>query len=103
MERLYVRDADKRADDHALLRFRCSTGEEEEIWIREVEEYVRRYALPTAHRVLLFETESRELAGVTAFNREDISPSGRLRVGGWRLEVVALSPFWWGKAIDARP
>jgi hypothetical protein len=99
--RLYVRDADKRTDGHTLLSFRCSTGDEEELWLREVEEYVRRYALPTAHRVLLFESESHELAGITAFNREDISPSGRRRVAGWRLEVVALRRAWWGKAIDA--
>lgn len=101
MARLYVRDADKRADGHALLGFRCSTGDEEEVWLQEVEEYVRRYALPTAHRVLVFESESRELAGVTAFNRAEISPSGRRRVAGWRLEVVALTPSWWGKSIDA--
>jgi RimJ/RimL family protein N-acetyltransferase len=99
--RLHVRDADKRADGHTLLQFRCSTGDEEQFWLREVEEFVRRYALPIAHHVLLFESESGELAGVTAFSREDISPSGRHRVAGWRLEVVALTPSWWGKSIDA--
>lgn len=101
MERLSVRDADKRADGHALLGFRCSTGDEEEIWLRQVEEYVRRYALPTAHHVLVFEPEPSEIAGVTAFNREEILLAGRRRVAGWRLEVVALSPSWWGKHIHA--
>ena len=116
MGRLYVRDADKRADGHSLLGFRCVPlhdevlPEEDEdepleqeapFWVLEVEEYIQRYALPTAHHVLLFEPGSDELAGVTAFNREDISPSGRRRVPGWRLEVVALRPSWWGKSVEA--
>src|SRR4051794_39395254 len=98
MGQLRVRDADKRADRHALLSFHCVPHDEEvpsaeedaesvpqekeELWLLEVEEYVRRYALPTAHHVLLFESESDELTGVTAFNREDVSPSGRRRVAG---------------------
>jgi hypothetical protein len=27
--------------------------------------------------------------------------AGRRRVAGWRLEVGALRPSWWGKQIDA--
>ena len=101
MDRLKVRDADKRRDGHALLGFRCWTGDENEPWIREVEEYVRCLALATAYRVLLFETELGDVAGVSAFDRQDISPAGRRRVAGWRLQVVALGLPWQGKLVEA--
>ena len=94
MERLTVRDAHRRNDGHLLLGFRCWTGDDDELWVRDVEEYVRMYALRTAYRVLLFCSAGGELAGVTAFNKQDISPSGTRRVPGWRLEVVALTLRW---------
>jgi hypothetical protein len=99
--RFKVRDADKRRDGHLLLSFRCSTDEDDELWIQEVEEYIRAFALRTAHHVLLFETDEGDLAGVSAFARQDVSPAGRRRVPAWRLEVIALSPAWQGKSVDA--
>ena len=54
----------------------------------------------TARHVLLFKSEDHELVGVTAFNGEDVA-LGRRRIAGWRLELVALDPRYWGRSIDA--
>jgi hypothetical protein len=107
------------ADKHRLLTFRCRIGgeitsldeeepvdltdpdaEEDEPYVREVEEYVQRFALKTAHCVLIFETEAGEIAGVAAFDRQEIE-IGRRRFPGWRLEVIALSVEWRGKCVEA--
>jgi hypothetical protein len=101
VDRLEVRDAHKRKDRHLLLGFRCWSGDEDETWVLEVEEYIRLIALRTAERVLLFEPAEGQVAGVTAFGRQEISPSGTRRVPGWRLEVVALALAWQGKSVVA--
>jgi hypothetical protein len=69
--------------------------------VEEVEEYIRRFALKTAHYTLLFETEDGEPAGVSAFSRVDIRIGRRRRAPGWHLEVIALTPAWRGKDVDA--
>lgn len=102
MARLTVRDAEKHRDGHVLLAFRCWSGDEEfDPWVREVEEYVRRFALRTADHVLLFETDAGELVGVSAFSRREIDLAGRLRVGGWHFDVIALSLRWQRGSVDA--
>jgi hypothetical protein len=85
-----------------LLAFRCWTGDEEfDPWVAEVEDFVRMIALKTADHVLLFESESGDLAGVSAFDREDYAPSGPFHVPIWRLEAIALSLAWQGTSVDA--
>jgi hypothetical protein len=101
LDHFTVRDATKGRDGHGLLAFRCFPGGEEELWVAEIEEYVRVFALRTADHVLVFESQEGALAGVSAFDRQDISVSGRLRVAGWRLEVIALAVRWHGQVVDA--
>jgi hypothetical protein len=107
VERLHGRDGDRRLDSHLLMTFTCtldprpadaaSDVEEapgEEHWILEVEEYIRHFALRTAHKVLLFFAENDELVGVSAFVRQEVALSGKRRLAAWRLEVIALDPAW---------
>jgi hypothetical protein len=117
--RLRVRDANRVQDKHALLSFRCTPGgvvapdsndderepdsapHEDELWIREVEEYVRVFALRSASHVLIFESPGGDIAGVSAFDRVEVALSGRDREPAWRLQVIALSVQWQGKSVDA--
>jgi hypothetical protein len=101
VDRLTVRKARKAKDGHALMSFRCLTGDEQfDPWVREVEEYFRDFALKDAHHVIIFEDAGSELAGVSAFKRQDIT-FGRARRPGWRLQVVALSLPWQGKWVES--
>jgi hypothetical protein len=124
MPRLTVRKADKARDSHRVLEFRCwpdlvgveyesgDDGPEHDavmgqgsdgshpFWMLEVEEYIRVIMLKAAHHVLVFESDSGELAGVSAFDRQDVS-LGRRRVPGWRLEVIALALPWQRALVDA--
>lgn len=88
---LSVRDARRRLDEHELLSFRCWNGDPDEEYVQEVEEYVRRFALSTAHKTLLFHDASGLLVGVTAFDRADVQLTGRSKTAVWRLEVIALA------------
>jgi hypothetical protein len=124
MPRLTVRKGDKARDSHRLLEFRCwpdlvgveYEGDEDEqefddsighgadeqtpFWMLEIQEYIRVIMLKTAHHVLVFESDSGELAGVSAFDPQDIV-LGRRRVPGWRLEVIALALPWQRTLVDA--
>lgn len=59
------------------------------------------FALRTSYRTLLYETDTGDLAGVSAFDRQEVILAGRRRVPAWRLEVIALSLPWQGKTVDA--
>lgn len=128
MPRLTVRRADKARHGHQLLEFRCCQDqayvehehedesdedapelnapmppgpyESRPLWMLEVEEYIRVIMLKTAHHVLVFESDAGEIAGVSAFDRQDIS-MGRRRVPGWRLEVIALAVPWQRTTVEA--
>jgi hypothetical protein len=69
--------------------------------VAEVEEYVRHFALRTAHKVLLFCDDDGRVSAVSAFDRVEIGLSGRRRTAAWRLQVVALRPQWRGALVEA--
>lgn len=100
-DELLVADADPARDGHDLLSFCCWSGDPHEVWIHEVEEYVRRIALRTTFRTLVFRSRGGELAGVSAFDRADVRLAGRRRTAAWRLEVVALALPWQGRWVNA--
>lgn len=100
-DELLVADADPALDGHDLLNFRCWSGDPDEGWVEEVEEFVRRIALRTTFRTIVFRSQEGELAAVSAFDRADVRLAGRRRSPAWRLEVVALSLSWQGKSVDA--
>jgi hypothetical protein len=78
-------------DDHDLLRFQCWSGDPDEHWVQEVEEYVQKLARKRAFKTLLFRGADGELDGITVFDRSDVPLAGRRKVPGWHLQAVALS------------
>lgn len=98
---LAARDGDRRRDGHELLAFRCWNGDPDEEYVAEVEDYVRRFALATAHKTLLFHDPAGMLTGVTAFDRAEVRISGRRRTPVWRFQVAALALEWRGQWVEA--
>jgi hypothetical protein len=120
--RLAPRRAEKAQDGHRLLEFRClpdpldedEAGEEDPaphfepevrhawhpLWMLEIDHYIRVVMLANADHVLVFETEVGELAGVSAFDREDV-PIGWRMDAGWRLQVIALALPWQRTMVEA--
>jgi hypothetical protein len=95
---LVVADGTK-ADAHALFGFSCWAGGDDEPWAQDADDYVRLFALKEANRTLIFRDSDGEVVGVSAFDRRDIRPSGRVVVLGWHLQVVALTVPWRGKFV----